>query len=172
MCARSIAGPLSVLSDSGNRRPPMLLSSRAAYRSSVVFDIPTVDAACKRFASESRALPSTAPTTIPKEHPMISRLAIAAMVAATTLVSATGCAVERHQETVGAYVDDAAVTTKVKAKFAEDPTVSAMAIKVDTMKGVVQLSGFAKSGEERMMAERLARNTNGVTDVRNDIIVK
>lgn len=103
---------------------------------------------------------------------MFNRLAIAAMVAATTLVSAAGCAVERHQETVGSYVDDSAVTTHVKAKFAEDPTVSAMAIKVDTMKGVVQLSGFAKSGEERMMAERLARNTNGVTDVRNDIIVK
>jgi len=103
---------------------------------------------------------------------MITRIAIAAMIAAAALVTATGCAVERHQETVGAYVDDSAVTTKVKAKFAEDPTVSAMAIKVDTMKGVVQLSGFAKSNEERMMAERLARGTNGVTGVRNDIIVK
>ncbi len=40
------------------------------------------------------------------------------------------------------------------------------------MKGVVQLSGFAKSADERMMAERLARDTNGVTNVRNDIIVK
>ena len=57
---------------------------------------------------------------------MITRLTIAAMLAATALVTATGCAVERHQETVGAYVDDSAVTTKVKAKFAEDPTVSAM----------------------------------------------
>ena len=103
---------------------------------------------------------------------MITRLTIAAMLAATALVTATGCAVERHQETVGAYVDDSAVTTKVKAKFAEDPTVSAMTIKVDTMKGVVQLSGFAKSSEERMMAERLARGTTGVQGVRNDIIVK
>ena len=102
---------------------------------------------------------------------MIQRLVIATMAATLTVLSA-GCAVERHQETVGAYVDDSAVTTKVKAKFADDPTVSAMAIKVDTMKGVVQLSGFAKSTEERMMAERLARNTNGVTGVRNDIIVK
>src|ERR1700757_3715405 len=114
----------------------------------------------------------TVSTTIPKEHQMITRLAIAAMVATTAIVTATGCAVERHQETVGAYVDDSAVTTKVKAKFAEDPTVSAMAIKVDTMKGVVQLSGFAKSNEEKMMAERLARDTNGVHAVRNDIIVK
>lgn len=103
---------------------------------------------------------------------MINRLAIAALVTATTLVSATGCAVQRQQETVGAYVDDTAVTTKVKAKFAEDSAVSAMAIKVDTLKGVVQLSGFAKSNEERLAAERLARNTNGVVDVRNDIIVK
>ncbi len=103
---------------------------------------------------------------------MITRLALAAMIATTAVVSMTGCAVERKQETVGAYVDDSAVTTKVKAKFAEDPAVSAMAIKVDTMKGVVQLSGFAKSSEERMMAERLARNTNGVADVRNDIIVR
>ena len=103
---------------------------------------------------------------------MITRLTIATLVAATALLTATGCAVERKQETVGAYVDDSAVTTKVKAKFVEDPTVSAMAIKVDTMKGVVQLSGFAKSNEERLMAERLARNTNGVHDVRNDIIVK
>ncbi len=103
---------------------------------------------------------------------MITRLTIATIVAATTLLAATGCAVERKQETVGAYVDDSAVTTKVKAKFAEDKTVSAMSIKVDTMKGVVQLSGFAKSNEERLMAERLARNTNGVADVRNDIIVK
>jgi len=103
---------------------------------------------------------------------MIQRFAIAALVAAMTAFTAAGCAVTRHQETVGAYVDDAAITTKVKAKFADDPTVSAMSIKVDTLRGVVQLSGFAKSADERMMAERLARNTNGVADVRNDIIVK
>ena len=103
---------------------------------------------------------------------MFQRLAAAAIVASLTVLGATGCAVTRHQETVGAYVDDSAITTKVKAKFADDPTVSAMAIKVDTMKGVVQLSGFAKSNEERMVAERLARGTNGVQGVRNDIIVR
>jgi len=103
---------------------------------------------------------------------MIKRLATATLIATLTALTVAGCAVERHQETVGAYVDDSVVTTKVKAKFADDPTVSALAIKVDTMKGVVQLSGFARSAEERMMAERLARDTNGVNSVRNDIIVK
>jgi osmotically-inducible protein OsmY len=103
---------------------------------------------------------------------MFQRIAIATMVATLTVLGATGCAVERHQETVGAYTDDTTITTKVKAKFAGDPTVSAMAIKVETLQGVVQLSGFAKSADERMAAERLARGTEGVHSVRNDIIIK
>ena len=89
-----------------------------------------------------------------------------------TLAATTGCAVARDQETVGAYVDDTAVTTRVKAKFAADPTVSAMAISVETLKGTVQLSGFAKSAEERAMAEKLARETSGVKAVKNDIAVR
>jgi len=89
-----------------------------------------------------------------------------------TLATTSGCAVTRNQETVGAYVDDAALTTRVKAKFAADPTVSAMAISVETLKGTVQLSGFAKSAEERSMAEKLARETSGVVAVRNDIAIR
>ena len=73
------------------------------------------------------------------------RLIAATTVAAGLVFVATGCAVARDQETVGSYVDDAGITTKVKAKFAEDKTVSAMAISVETLNGVVQLSGFAKT---------------------------
>lgn len=103
---------------------------------------------------------------------MNTRLAIAAAVSAFALVAGTGCAVVRDQQTVGSYVDDTTVTTRVKAKFAEDKTVSALAINVETLKGVVQLSGFAKSGEEKAMAEKLAREVAGVVSVRNDIIVR
>jgi osmotically-inducible protein OsmY len=88
------------------------------------------------------------------------------------LLATAGCAVTRSQETVGAYVDDATITTRVKAKFAEDKTVSAMSISVETLKGMVQLSGFAKSLDEKMTAERLARGVSGVTAVRNDIVVR
>ncbi len=83
-----------------------------------------------------------------------------------------GCAVVRDQEMVGAYVDDSTVTARVKAKFASDKTVSALAISVETLKGVVQLSGFAKSAQEKEVAEQLARGTSGVTQVRNDIVVR
>lgn len=97
---------------------------------------------------------------------------ILAVASTVTLLSATGCAVTRDQETVGAYIDDATLTTRVKSKFAADQTVSAMSISVETLKGVVQLSGFAKNQDERSTAERLARETSGVKAVRNDIVVR
>ena len=97
---------------------------------------------------------------------------LAAVVSVVALLTTTGCAVFRDQQSVGSFVDDATLTTRVKAKFAEDRTVSALAISVETLKGVVQLSGFAKSAEEKSTAERLARSTSGVLSVRNDIIVR
>lgn len=102
---------------------------------------------------------------------MPHRLIAAAALALAAVVTTTGCAVVRDQQTVGSYIDDATLTTRVKAKFAENTTVSALAIKVETLGGVVQLSGFAKSTTERTMAETLARSTSGVKGVKNDIIV-
>lgn len=94
-----------------------------------------------------------------------------ALLAGATVVT-TGCAVIRGQETPGAYVDDVAITTAVKAKFVEDKTVDAGAIKVETLNGTVALSGFAKSSAEKAQAELLARNTKGVREVRNNLTVR
>ena len=99
-----------------------------------------------------------------------SKFLAAAMVASTLVLG--GCAVTRDQSTVGQYVDDAAISTQVKARFAESPEVSAMAIKVETLNGTVQLSGFAKSSSERNAAESIARHVNGVRSVKNDIVVR
>jgi hyperosmotically inducible periplasmic protein len=94
-----------------------------------------------------------------------------ALLAGATIVT-TGCSVIRGQETVGAFVDDTAITTAVKAKFVEDKTVDAGAIKVETLNGTVALSGFAKSNAEKAQAEFIARNTKGVRDVRNNLTVR
>ena len=94
-----------------------------------------------------------------------------ALLTGATIVS-TGCSVARDQQTVGSYVDDAAITTAVKAKMAEDKGVSAAAISVETLKGTVQLSGFAKSQAEKDRAESIARNTKHVHEVRNSIVVR
>ena len=97
-------------------------------------------------------------------------IAFAALTGITILSS--GCAVMRGQETTGAYVDDAGITTAVKAKFVEDKTVSAMSISVETLNGTVQLSGFAKSGVEKAQAESIARGVKNVRAVRNDIVIR
>lgn len=99
-----------------------------------------------------------------------SQLLAALLLGSTVLAS--GCAVTRDQSTVGQFVDDSAITTKVKAKFAESPVVSAMAINVETLNGTVQLSGFAKNANERAAAESLARSVSHVKAVKNDIVIK
>lgn len=98
--------------------------------------------------------------------------AIAAVVlAASVVVTVSGCAVGRNQSTVGQYVDDSAITTQVKARFAESPAVAATSIKVKTLNGVVQLSGFAKNNTEKSQAGAIASKVEGVKRVENDIIV-
>jgi osmotically-inducible protein OsmY len=100
------------------------------------------------------------------------RTTIAIATTAVVLLVATGCAVQRGQETVGAYVDDSGITTLVKARFVENKQVDAAAISVETLKGTVMLSGFAKNATERATAESIARGVKGVTNVRNEITVR
>ena len=97
-------------------------------------------------------------------------IALAALTGITLL--STGCAVVRGQETVGAYVDDAAITAAIKAKFVDDKIVSAGSISVETLNGIVQLSGFAKSAAEKNQAAQIARSSKNVRSLRNDIVVR
>jgi hyperosmotically inducible periplasmic protein len=77
--------------------------------------------------------------------------------------------VEELKESAGEYFDDAAITAKVKTAFLRDEQVSGLAINVETVKGTVQLSGFAHSEAERARAEQLAKSVSGVQQVLNDI---
>ena len=107
-----------------------------------------------------------------QENYMNIRTTLAAAISAVVLLTATGCAVTRGQETVGAYVDDAGITTLIKTRMVENKQVDAGAIKVETLNGTVMLSGFAKSGNEKRTAENIARGVNGVKSVRNEIAVR
>lgn len=69
------------------------------------------------------------------------------------------------------FVDDATITTKVKADFARDKLVSAMHINVDTDHGVVKLTGKVKSHAEMAQAETLAKGVKGVVSVKNDLVM-
>ena len=103
---------------------------------------------------------------------MIIRTTIAAAIATVALLSASGCAVTRGQESVGAYVDDAGITTAIKSRYVESKAVDAASIGVETLNGTVMLSGFAKTAAEKSTAESIARGVNGVKAVKNEITVR
>ena len=88
------------------------------------------------------------------------------------LITMTGCAVTRDQSTVGAYIDDTAITTSVKARFVDNKEVDASAISVETLNGTVMLSGFAKNSTEKVRAEEIARAVKGVKSVKNEIALR
>ena len=99
------------------------------------------------------------------------RLVTAAFTAAVA-ITAVGCSSNPTAKTAGEYVDDAVITTKVKAAFAADPTVKATEVNVETYKGDVQLSGFVAEAGDAQRAVEIARGVKGVTSVKNDIRVK
>ena len=94
------------------------------------------------------------------------------LIITTALWAVAGCAVTRSQETVGAYVDDGAITTAVRSRFIESKSVDASSISVETLNGTVMLSGFAKNDEEKSKAEVLTWKVAGVRQVKNQIVVR
>jgi osmotically-inducible protein OsmY len=103
---------------------------------------------------------------------MSIKFVLAAALTSFAVLTTAGCAVTRGQETVGAYVDDSAITTAVKARFIENKMVDGSSISVETLNGTVMLSGFAKSSTEKSTAETLTWKVNGVKAVRNEIAVR
>lgn len=98
-------------------------------------------------------------------------LLLAVMVAFATMVG-TGCAVTSGQSSVGAYVDDKVIASRVKARLLEDKDVSGTRIQVESVNGVVQLSGFAVSEAERQRAAQIAASVPDVRQVQNAIAVQ
>ncbi|MDO9221600.1 MAG: BON domain-containing protein [Thiobacillus sp.] len=97
---------------------------------------------------------------------------ISAALLAITLVSVVGCASSSKQAGTGEYVDDAVITTKVKAAIFNEPTLKSAEINVETFKGAVQMSGFVNSQADINKAVDLARGVKGVASVKNDMRLK
>ena len=97
---------------------------------------------------------------------------LSAVFLAVLLVTTVGCASTSKQEGTGEYVDDAVITTKVKAAIFNEPTLKTFEINVETFKGVVQLSGFVSSQASISKATSVTRTVKGVVSVKNDIRIK
>jgi osmotically-inducible protein OsmY len=80
-----------------------------------------------------------------------------------------GCSSTSTRSSTGEYIDDSVITAKVKTALARDDRVNGFAVNVETFRGVVQLSGFVDSPEEKDFAAQAARSVSGVVDVQNNI---
>lgn len=96
----------------------------------------------------------------------------AAIAVSLALLIVSGCASAPKQESTGEYIDDAVITTKVRAAIFNEPSLKSSEIKVVTYKGAVQLSGFVGSAEDRDKAVEVAKTVKGVKSVKNDMQLK
>ncbi|MFI5337421.1 MAG: BON domain-containing protein [Opitutales bacterium] len=83
-----------------------------------------------------------------------------------------GCASTRTSDSTGEYVDDTVITTKVKSALLGDDVVKSFEISVETVKGVVQLSGFVNTSAQKAAADKDASAVHGVKEIHNNLIVK
>lgn len=94
------------------------------------------------------------------------------ILAGLLFAALTACAPTSTRQGTGEYIDDAVITSRVKAAFAADPEVKATEVQVETFKGTVQLSGFVESSESAARAAQIARDVPGVKEVRNAMVNK
>ena len=99
------------------------------------------------------------------------RLAILVLAVAGA-VGIAGCQSTRTQESTGQYLDDTAITGKVKAAIFNEPSLKSAEINVETFKGAVQLSGFVGSAADIAKAVSITQNIAGVRSVKNDMRLK
>ena len=83
-----------------------------------------------------------------------------------------GNTLERKADQAGQAIDDAAITTSVKSKYLADDTLKGLEISVDTVQGVVTLTGSVQNEAARELATKIAQGTDGVVNVNNSLTVK
>lgn len=100
------------------------------------------------------------------------KIHLLALLLTLTPVVYSGCAGTATRESTGEYIDNTAITARVKTALASDELVRARDVQVETFRGVVQLSGFVESTAQKERAAQVAQSIQGVREVKNNLIVK
>ncbi len=103
-----------------------------------------------------------------KTRQLLAALALIGVVAGPVV----GCTSTQKHESTGEYVDDSAISNKLRAQLLSDKELNVFQIDVTTFKGVVELSGFVNSSTAKARAGSVAASIDGVKEVRNNLIVK
>jgi len=101
----------------------------------------------------------------------IAYLMVMTAAGVAPMVFTSGCAVAQHQETASAYARDKEIMAKIKASLYKDPVVKGTQVEVQSLNGVVQLSGFVDSQQAKDRAGQIASETSGVSQVYNNLLL-
>ncbi|HLH54058.1 MAG TPA: BON domain-containing protein [Verrucomicrobiae bacterium] len=101
----------------------------------------------------------------------IAYLMVLSAVAIAPVAFTTGCAVTSHRETAGQYAKDKEIAARIKTRLYGDPATKATEIEVQSLRGVVQLSGFVDNQTARNRAGEIAASTPGVVEVYNNLLL-
>jgi len=98
------------------------------------------------------------------------------LLGAATVVGLTGCQTYHSRATSerseGRMVDDHRITAAVKSELRREPVYKFNDVDVKTFNGVVQLSGFVNSEDQKRRAAEIAQRVDGVAQVQNAIALK
>ena len=97
---------------------------------------------------------------------------ITTLAASLLIFGAAGCSVVQGSKTPSNYASDVELTSKVKADLLENGQVDGLDVNVDANDGKITLSGWASTQAEMERAAQVARQTEGVKSVKNNIQIK
>src|ERR1051325_691436 len=97
---------------------------------------------------------------------------ILALGALPLICTLTGCAGDRYTQSTGERIDDKVDSGRVRKALSDDTQYKYGDVNVQTFKGVVQLSGFVNSRDQKNRAGSLARQVEGIREVKNTIAVQ
>ena len=97
---------------------------------------------------------------------------IAAAICLMIAASLAGCSSAPHQESTGEFFDNSLITARVKAKLIDDRVTTDCSIKVSTLNGVVYLTGYVNSSQEKWHADTIVSSITGVKGIENSLQIK
>ena len=96
---------------------------------------------------------------------------VASSLVLVPLTFTTGCAVTGGRESTSQYAKDKEIAARIKSQLYADSLTKATEIEVQSLKGIVQLSGFVDNQAARNRAEQIAVTTPGVVQVYNSLLL-
>jgi hyperosmotically inducible periplasmic protein len=135
------------------------VSSIAAI--TLVSSLALLAAGCDRTPDEPRVT-----------EPTVSERMEDAAADTRSATSDMGDSIERSADRAGQAIDDASITAAVKSKYLLDDTLKGLQISVDTVQGVVSLTGTVQNDAAKELATQIAQNTDGVVRVDNQLTIQ